>query len=97
MTADIGSTKVDEVTEAMRDVVLVDRHAIDETEVDNVDAELGVDHVAHGLLDVLGGCAGDEPRLGCLGHEWTPFCASACAVASFQAIQGSKAHLILAG
>ena len=30
----------------------VDGDAVDEAEVDDVDAELGVDDVAHGLLDV---------------------------------------------
>ncbi len=35
-----------------RVVVLVDLDAVDEAEVDDVDPELGVDDVAHGLLDV---------------------------------------------
>ena len=33
-------------------VLGVDGDAVDEAEVDDVDAELGVDDVAHGLLDV---------------------------------------------
>ena len=78
-------------------------HAVDQAEVDDVDAELGVDHVAHGLLDVLD--VGAVP-VGCgcgLTHALSSVvldvacAASAWAVASFQAIQPSSAHLMRAG
>src|SRR6476646_2643611 len=87
-------------------VVVVDVDAVDEPEVHHVDAELGVDHVAHGFLDVID--LRDAPggaRVG-LGHGLahavssivcTSSAATACAVASFQAIQPSSAHLIRAG
>src|SRR4051812_44436713 len=95
-----------------RDIALVDVDAVDEPQVDDVDAELGVDDVAHGLLDVLdqrrlvrrqlGGVVGC-PVLGGLAHDWPPAgvvgwaAARARAPASLRAIQLISAHLIRAG
>ena len=95
--------------------------AVHEAEIDDVDPELGVDHVAQRLQQVLdlriaAPCrrTGRRPvlrlsgsgRLGaadcarcCLSSCLLPCLASpsAWAVASFQAIQPSSAHLIRAG
>src|SRR5436190_1311073 len=72
----------------------------------DVEAEVGVDDVAHGLLHVIDlRNAPGGARVG-LGHGLahavssivcTSSAATACAVASFQAIQPSSAHLIRAG
>src|SRR6185437_5462431 len=81
----------------------VKEHPVNEAEVDHVDAKLGVDHIAQGLEDVLGllldlfiGEVGDRRVL---GHACPPVSEwlSAWAVASFQAIQPSRAHLTRAG
>ena len=53
MTSVSGQAAEVRVMSRVRDVVVVDVDAVDETEVDHVDAELGVDHVVHGLLDVV--------------------------------------------
>ena len=80
--------------------------AVDEAEVDDVDAELGVDDVAHRLLDV-----GDVgARLWPAARSWRLVLARRCgravvgvaadaarAVASLNAIQPSSAHLTRAG
>src|SRR4051794_21006164 len=79
----------------------VDGDAVDEAEVDDVDAELGVDDVAHGFLDV-----GHVGRGGGLGHDETPWgevelvevmSTPARARASVNAVQPSRAHLTRAG
>src|SRR6478735_1797079 len=79
----------------------VDGDAVDEAEVDDVDAELGVDDVAHGLLDVS-----HVRRGGGLGHDETPWgevelveemSTPARARASVKAVQPSRAHLTRAG
>src|SRR3712207_713422 len=80
----------------------VDVDAVDQAQVDDVDAELGVDDVAHGLLDVLEqrGLAAVEAVLdgGVVGHRVAPRSAdSARALASFSAIQLISAHLTRAG
>ena len=82
-------------------VVLVDGDAVDEAEVDDVDAELGVDDVAQRLLDVrdVGGAAGC--RHACLAHglvRWSAAMSTpARANASVNAVQPSRAHLTRAG
>src|SRR5690242_13167095 len=72
----------------------VDGDAVDEPEVDDVDAELGVDDVGH------------VGRGGGLGHDGTPcgdeglvdeMSTPACARASVKAVQPSRAHLTRAG
>src|SRR6478736_7613146 len=79
----------------------VDGDAVDEAQVDDVDAELGVDDVAHGLLDV-----GHVGRGGGLCHDETPWgeaelveemSTPARARASVNAVQPSRAHLTRAG
>src|SRR5262249_34984774 len=72
----------------------VDRDAVHEAEVDDVDAELGVDHVAHRLGDVVERLR-RRARVG-LGHRAASVPA-ARAAASVNAIQPSSAHLTLAG
>src|SRR5688572_17964217 len=76
------------------DVAVVDVDAVDEAQVDDVDAELGVDDVAHGLLEVLeqGRLVGGQLVLG--GHLVPP---QARALASLRAIQLISAHLMRAG
>src|ERR1035441_9740422 len=79
-----------------RHPVLGDVYAVDQAKIDHVDAELRVDDVAHRLQDVLGLGGGQLAGSsgGVLGHLCS---SSARAVASFQAIQPSRAHLIRAG
>ena len=98
--------------------VVVDLLAVEQAEVDDVDPELGVDDVLHGLDDLVLGRDGLGPvgggrglehgrggglvegRLGGhVGHAVSSGFAvpTACAVASFQAIQPSSAHLTRAG
>src|SRR5262249_30663076 len=62
-------------------------------EVDHVDAQLRVDHVAHSLLDVLDLRRGH----GLFGHFTTPSSDTARAVASLNAIHDSSAHFTRAG
>src|SRR6478735_4238637 len=90
--------------------VLVEVHAVDEAEVDDVDAELGVDGVLHRLGHVVDGHrrrAAARSGLGHVGqvavvdalgvgHEGAPS-DWAWAVASFHAIQESNAHFTRAG
>ena len=84
----------------------VDGDAVDQAEVDDVDAELGVDDVAHGLLDV-GDVGGGSGRL---AHDLSLLVAVSlscwCVVllsmpawcnASVKAIHPSSAHFTRAG
>src|SRR5215218_9776627 len=95
-----------------RHVRLVDVDAVDETQVDDVDTQLGVDDVAHGLLEVLqqrrlvGRQLGGALIAGglVLGHAAVPPVGAvgwaedrARADASFNAIQLISAHLMRAG
>src|SRR5882757_7705278 len=85
------------------DVGVVDVDAVDQAQVDHVDAQFGVDDVVQGLADLFLG--GRLEGAGGLGHALSlgtaPAPASvpdrAWAVASFQAIQLSSAHLTRAG
>src|SRR5690242_6523803 len=90
--------------------VLVEVHAVDEAEVDDVDPELGVDDVLHRLGDVVDGHrrratalpgrghVGEVAVVDALGvgHEGAPS-DWAWVVASFHAIQESRAHFTRAG
>src|SRR4051794_37237217 len=89
-------------------VVVVHLRAVDQAKVDDVDAELRVDDVLHGLDDVLlgrlrPGPVGSRRRLedllrGSVAHDASlSLAATACAVASFHAIHPSSAHLTRAG
>ena len=107
MTSVSGQAAEVSVMSSVHGVVVVDVHAVDEAEVDDVDAELGVDHVAHGLLDVLDVAMPGAGRVVSVAvslmrsprrvSRGTSSCATAWAVASFQAIQPSSAHLMRAG
>src|SRR6478609_3779918 len=86
-----------------RDVGVVDVDAVDEPEVDDVHAQLGVDDVAHGLLEVLQQRRLVSRQLGgglvlgghvVRGHACPP---RARALASLRAIQLISAHLMRAG
>src|SRR6476661_4881237 len=79
----------------------VDGDAVDEAEIDDVDAELGVDDVTHGLFDVGhvrrgGGCGHDETPCG-EGELVEEMSTPARASASVKAVQPSRAHLTRAG
>src|SRR5262249_22167655 len=81
------------------DVVVVDVDAVDQAQVDDVDAQLGVDDVLERLLDVVDGGLG---RHGFLAHAGPPTVVVSCAAwartsASLNAIQASRAHLTRAG
>src|SRR5215207_9145706 len=90
-----------------RVAVLVDVDTVDEAQVHDVDAELGVDDVLHRLEHVAlgGGSVGSHVDVGqgavIGGHRFSPVVdevvTSACATASFQAIHDSSAHLMRPG
>src|SRR6478609_11564453 len=74
---------------------LVDAHVVEQAEVDDVDAEFGVDDVAHRLVDVV---ARGHGRGGVnVGHRFASACQPASATALFIAIQPSRAHFTRAG
>src|SRR5882757_5308390 len=77
------------------DVGVVDVDAVDQAQVDHVDAQFGVDHVVQRLADLFFG--GRLEGAGGLGHALSSGAERAWAVASFHAIQLSSAHLTRAG
>src|SRR5580693_1068942 len=77
----------------------VHRDAVNQAEVDHVNAKLGVDDVPERLQQVLdlGADLGEGTFVRLRHRDSFSSSVSAWAVASFQAIQPSSAHLILAG
>src|SRR5689334_3685239 len=94
-------------------LVVLDLQAVDQAQVDDVDPELGVDHVPHGLLDVVerGALAGgrrgrrlrhagrppDDLRVGRPDAVVAHASSFTRATASLNAIQPSRAHFTRAG